>query len=162
MKRRQLRTDSGGAGTWRGGLGQITEFARRGEGNWSVSSIADRTAYPAPGLMGGQTGALGEVTLGNGNKLHAKALADLKSGDVVHVNLPGGGGYGDPFKRDPQKLLWDVIEGYVSPEDAEKNYGVAVRYTGNPDDLVKLPEQWVIDHEKTAVLRKSVRAKSNG
>jgi N-methylhydantoinase B len=153
LKRRQLRPDSGGAGTWRGGLGQLTEFARRGEGKWSVSSIADRTQYPAPGLLGGQSGATGAVSLGNGTQLHAKALIDLNSADVVHVNLPGGGGYGDPMKRDVEKVLWDVIEGYISPEDAEKKYGVAVNYIGKSDDLVKLPENWAIDQKKTAELR---------
>jgi N-methylhydantoinase B len=70
------------------------------------------------------------------------------------VHLPGGGGYGDPFKRDPENVLWDVIEGYVSAEAAEKDYGVAVRYTGKPEDLVKLPSQWVIDDAKTSELRK--------
>lgn len=153
LRRRELRADSGGAGTWRGGLGQLTEFARRGQGKWSVSSIADRTQYPAPGLLGGKAGALGEVRLANGAKLHAKALIDLKPDDVVHVNLPGGGGYGDPLKRDPERVRWDVIEGYVTPEEAEKNYRVAVRYTGKQDDLVKLPELWQIDREKTNRLR---------
>ncbi len=153
MKRRELRADSGGAGTWRGGLGQLTEFTRRGEGRWSVSSIADRTAYPAPGLLGGQAGATGEVTLSDGTRLNAKALKDLRNGEVVHVNLPGGGGYGDPIRRDPEKVRWDVIEGYITPAAAEKNYGVAIRYSGKPDELVKLPGDWKIDEAKTARLR---------
>jgi N-methylhydantoinase B len=153
LKRRQLRPDSGGPGTWRGGLGQLTEFTRRGEGRWSVSSIADRTAYPAPGLLGGQAGATGAVSLDNGTQLHAKALMDLHSSDIVHVDLPGGGGYGDPMKRDVEKVLWDVIEGYITLEEAEKKYGVVVNYTGKGDDLVKLPEKWVIDQKKTAELR---------
>ena len=153
LLRRQLRPDSGGTGKWRGGLGQLTEFTRRGDGKWSVSSIADRTVYPAPGLLGGQDGATGEVFLGDGTRLHAKALVDLKSDDVVHVNLPGGGGYGDPFERDADKVRWDVIEGYISVEEAEQKYGVAVRYEGNPDDLVKLPAKWMIDASKTAELR---------
>ncbi len=153
MKRRELRADSGGAGTWRGGLGQLTEFTRRGEGRWSVSSIADRTAYPAPGLLGGQPGAKGEVTLGDGTRLNAKALKDLKPGEVVHVNLPGGGGYGDPMRRDAEKVRWDVIDGYVTPGEAEKKYGVAIRYNGKADDLVKLPESWYIDAVQTASLR---------
>jgi N-methylhydantoinase B len=153
LRRRQLRPDSGGAGEWRGGLGQLTEFTRRGEGRWSVSSIADRTEYPAPGLLGGGSGATGEVLLADGTRLHAKAMVDLKVGDVVHVNLPGGGGYGDPLKRDPAKVLWDVVEGYITPAAAEKIYRLAVRYTGNAEDLVKLPKDWVIDDARTAELR---------
>ncbi len=153
MKRRELRADSGGAGTWRGGLGQLTEFSRRGEGRWSVSSIADRTDYPAPGLLGGQAGATGEVTLSDGTRLNAKALKDLRNGEVVHVNLPGGGGYGDPLRRDPERVRWDVIEGYITPGEAEKKYGVAIRYNGKADDLVKLPENWIIDQAKNAKLR---------
>lgn len=155
LKRRELRADSGGAGTWRGGLGQLTEFARRGDGRWSVSSIADRTLYPAPGLLSGHPGATGEVTLGDGTKLNAKALKDLRRGEVVHINLPGGGGYGDPRKRDPEKVLWDVVEGYVTVREAEAKYGVAVRYTGKNDDRVKLPACWVIDRDRTARLRSS-------
>jgi N-methylhydantoinase B len=158
MKRRELRVNSGGAGTWRGGLGQLTEFARRGEGRWSVSSIADRTVYPAPGLLGGQAGATGEVTLSDGTRLNAKALKDLKPGEVVHVNLPGGGGYGDPMRRDIEKVRWDVIEGYITPEEAGKKYAVVVRYNGKPDELVKLPEIWIIDQEETARMRASLKA----
>ena len=98
----------------------MTEFTRRGEGRWSVSSIADRTVYAAPGLLGGQSGATGEVTLDDGTRLNAKALKDLKDGEVVHVNLPGGGGYGDPWKRDVEKVRWDVVENYISVEEAEQ------------------------------------------
>jgi N-methylhydantoinase B len=158
LKRRELRADSGGAGKWRGGLGQLTEFVRRGEGRWSVSSIADRTKYAAPGLLGGQAGAAGEVALGDGTRLHAKSLVDLGTGDTVHVNLPGGGGYGEPLQRDAQRVLWDVIEGYITPEAAEKNYGVAVRYIGKSEELVKLPGQWVIDASRTAELRRVAKA----
>jgi N-methylhydantoinase B len=153
LKRRELRADSGGPGTWRGGLGQLTEFARRGDGKWSVSSIADRTEFPAPGLLGGKEGAPGEVTLGDGEKIHAKALKDLDVNEVVHVNLPGGGGYGNPFQRDPEKVLWDVIEGYVTAEEAEAKYGVAVAYRGNADALVKLPGDWWIDQKRTQEMR---------
>jgi N-methylhydantoinase B len=158
LKRRELRPNSGGAGEWRGGLGQLTEFVRRGEGRWSVSSIADRTKYPAPGLLGGRAGAAGEVALGDGTQLHAKSLVDLGAEETVYVNLPGGGGYGEPFQRAAQRVLWDVIEGYITPEEAEKNYGVAVRYIGKPEELVKLPVHWVIDESRTAELRRVANA----
>src|ERR671923_543095 len=79
LKKRELRPDSAGAGTWRGGLGQLTEFTRRGAGKWSVSSIADRTLYPAPGLLGGRAGAAGELVLNNGERVHPKALLDLNN-----------------------------------------------------------------------------------
>jgi N-methylhydantoinase B len=158
LRRRQLRADSGGAGKWRGGLGQLTEFARRGTGRWSVSSIADRTEYPAPGLRGGASGAKGEVRLDDGTRLHAKAMVDLKLNDVVHVNLPGGGGYGRALERAPEKVLWDVIEGYITPEEAAKSYGVAVRYLGNPDALVRMPGDWTIEKEKTTRLRERMKA----
>jgi len=158
LQQRQLRPNSGGAGTWRGGLGQLTEFARRGEGQWSVSSIADRTVYPAPGLVGGQAGAVGELVLSNGSRPNPKALLDLKTEDTVHINLPGGGGYGNPFRRDPEKVRWDVIEGYITAEAAQKNYGVSVRYTGKPDDLVQLADAWVIDGVRTAELRAELKA----
>jgi N-methylhydantoinase B len=103
--------------------------------------------------LGGQAGAAGEVSLDDGTVLHAKSLVDLGAGNTVHVNLPGGGGYGDPLQRDTQRVLWDVIEGYITPEEAERKYGVAVRYTGKAQELVKLPGQWVIDKLKTAELR---------
>jgi N-methylhydantoinase B len=138
-------------------LGQLTEFARRGEGRWSVSSIADRTQYAAPGLLGGGSGAKGEVALGDGTRLHAKAMVDLKPNDVVHVNLPGGGGYDNAFERPQERVLWDVIEGYIDAEEAAKKYGVAVRYTGDADALVRLPADWQIDEEETRKLRTRMR-----
>ena len=78
---------------------------------------------------------------------------DLKVGDVVHIDLPGGGGYGDPLKRDIEKVRWDVIDGYITPQEAESKYGVMVTYNGNADDLVKLPEKWVVDQMRTTELR---------
>jgi N-methylhydantoinase B len=153
LRRRELRPDSGGAGTWRGGLGQLTEFAARTDGRWSVSGIVDRTRFPAPGLRGGGPGAGGEVVLDDGARPNPKARIDLRASQSIHLNTPGGGGYGDPFERDPERVLADVIAGYVTPEAAERDYGVVVRFTGRPDELVRLPAQWVIDEGATAALR---------
>jgi N-methylhydantoinase B len=155
MRRRELRPDSGGAGTWRGGLGQLTEFTNRAPGGWSVSCIVDRTRHPAAGLLGGRSGAPGELVLDDGSRPNPKARVGLHSHQVVHVNTPGGGGYGDPYQRDPERVRQDAIAGYVTPEAAANEYGVIVRYTGSPDELVRLPEQWVIDEVATAALRKA-------
>lgn len=153
MRRRELRADSGGAGKWRGGLGQLTEFTSRGEGRWSVSSIVDRTRYPAPGLLGGKPGMAGELALGNGARPNPKSQIEMERGQSVHLNLPGGGGYGDPFARDPELVRQDVISGYVTTGAAARDYGVVIRFTGGDDEMVRLPEQWVIDKEATAKLR---------
>jgi hypothetical protein len=55
-------------------------------------------------------------------------------------------------------VRWDVIEGYITAEAAEKNYGVSVRYTGKPEDLVQLADAWVIDDVRTAELRAELKA----
>jgi N-methylhydantoinase B len=154
MRRRQLWPDSGGAGERRGGLGQLTEFTRRGAGRWSVSCIVDRCRYAAPGLAGGKEGTAGELYLDSGERPNPKSLVDLEPNRIVHLNTPGGGGYGDPFERDPERVRQDVIAGYVSPEAAEREYGVVVRFTGDQSELVRLPEQWVIDSAATAARRR--------
>jgi N-methylhydantoinase B len=67
--------------------------------------------------------------------------------------LPGGGGYGDPFARDPQAVLADVVDGYVSLEAAQRDYGVVIHCTRRPDEQVSLPRHFSIDQEATAALR---------
>ncbi len=153
MRRRQLRTDSGGPGAYRGGLGQLTEFTNRADSRWSMSSIVDRTKFPAPGLLGGKPGERGEIILDNDALPNPKALVDLSSQQVVHLNTPGGAGYGDPFSRDPERIREDVIAGYVSPEAAATDYGVVVRFMGGADEMVRLPEQWIIDETATRKIR---------
>ena len=154
MRRRELWPNSGGPGAWRGGLGQLSEFTNRAAGRWSVSGIVDRTRYPAPGLLGGKQGSAGEFILDGGDRPNPKAQVELEPGRVVYLNTPGGGGYGDAFSRDPELVRQDVIAGYVTSEAAAKDYGVAVGFTGNDDELVRLPEQWVINDDATAKLRK--------
>ena len=63
---------------------------------------------------------------------------------MFRLDTPGGGGLGDPRKRDPKSVLADVIEGYVSPEHAERDYGVVVAKNGR---------DWHIDETATAKLR---------
>src|SRR6266404_1793651 len=133
--RRELRTDSGGPGTYRGGLGQWTEVSYRGDASWGVSALADRTHFPATGLEGGKSGSLGEFLVNNTIRPQPKALIPLAPDAHVQLNLPGGGGYGSPFRRPVDLVLNDVINGYVSLEAAEREYGVVIRYLGSQDQL---------------------------
>jgi N-methylhydantoinase B len=151
--RRELRTDSGGPGTYRGGLGQWTEDGYLGETSWGVSALVDRTNFPATGLEGGKSGAVGEFFVNNTFRPQAKALATLAPGDRVQLNLPGGGGYGNPYQRPVELVLHDVINGYVSLEAAEREYGVAIRYLGSQDQLVRPPDLYALEEAETSALR---------
>ncbi len=151
--RRQLRTDSGGTGTYRGGLGQATEFSNRGSGPWTVSAMIDRTRFAAQGLAGGGPGALGEFLADGGRPLQPKTVVWLGPETRVQLNPPGGAGYGDPRRRPAELVLTDVVGGYVSISAAERDYGVVVRYLGAADQLVRLPEHYAIDRAATDRLR---------
>ncbi len=151
--RRELRTDSGGAGTYRGGLGQWTDFGYRGGDLWAVSALADRTRFAATGLAGGQDGALGEFMVDEHGRPQPKALVTLEPHVHVHLHLPGGGGYGNPLQRSPEQVLNDVVNGYVTLEAAAQLYGVVIRYIGSANQLVRPPSCYVIDEAATLALR---------
>ena len=151
--RRDLRTDSGGPGMYRGGLGQWTEVSYSGEASWGVSALVDRTHFPANGLEGGKSGAAGEFLVNNTIRPQPKAFISLVSGDRVQLNPPGGGGYGDPFQRPAELVLDDVINGYVSLEAADSQYGVIIRYLGDQHQLVRPPELYEIDEAATKLRR---------
>lgn len=126
-----LRQDSGGAGFYRGGLGITRQYRICSEG-MAVNCLGDRQKFEPWGLDGGQGGAPGAFYLVNGEtgsktKLsHKTSNLPVKPGDSILVHTPGAGGIGDPKKRDPEKVLFDVNGGFVSPESAEKKYGVHV------------------------------------
>ncbi len=151
--RRELRPDSGGPGRFRGGLGQNTEMGCRTEAAWTVSAMVDRINHPPEGILGGGPGARGELLLDGQRKGQPKALLTLDPFQRVQLNLPGGGGFGDPLERDPAMVLADVVEGYVSITGAERDYGVIIRYTGSPNRMVRLPEDYQLDHQATEQLR---------
>jgi N-methylhydantoinase B len=150
---RELREDSGGAGKFRGGLGQRTEMGRLGDSVWSVSAMIDRVKFAGAGLEGGNPGALGEFVADDGTRPQPKSLVSLRPDSRVQLNLPGGGGYGSPFERDPARVLDDVAKGFVSLDSAARDYGVVVRYLGTPGQLVRLPEHFAIDEFATKKLR---------
>ena len=152
--RRELRTDSGGPGRFRGGLGQLTEMSCRTGRPWTLSAMVDRISHPAGGLLGGGPGMAGELTIDGSREAQPKRLLVLDPDNRVHLNPPGGGGFGDPFTRDPEAVLWDVIEGYVSLEGARRDYGAAVEYLGGGSRLVRLPEHYRLDAAATRRLRR--------
>ncbi len=147
-----LNQDSGGPGKFRGGLGQDMTMGYIGDLEWSVSSLIDRTKYPAKGANGGKEGSVGVFRL-NGEDAPPKTVLWFDSDSLVDLNTPGGGGYGDPFERDPELVFDDVVNGYVSAESARTDYGVAIKYIGKPDALVRMPHHYELDWEETANLR---------
>ena len=151
--RRELRADSGGPGRFRGGLGQWSSLTCRTDQPWSLSAMVDRIRHPAEGLLGGGSGGAGSLRINDTEEAQPKRLLMLQPEHRVHIDPPGGGGYGDPLLRDPQAVLRDVIEGYVSIAGAERDYGAVVEYTGGPDRLVRLPEHYRLDEEATRRLR---------
>ena len=147
MHRRELWTDSGGPGRFRGGLGQVMELEIITGNPANHSCMYDRTGNPALGLLGGQPGATGEVQLSDGTQPHPKSHYVLQTGQRVTLKLPGGGGYGPPLARDPKRVLADVRQGYISLAAAERDYAVVI----DPDSLT-------LDEAATAVLRKELSA----
>ena len=144
VERRELAVDTGGAGRWRGGLGQDVLVTRRGAGTWGVSAMIDRTGYPAAGAAGGKAGAPGRFLVSSDPTARPKQLASIAPDGAVTLRLPGGGGHGDPARRDAARIVADGVNGYVTPEAALADYGLRIGYTGNPTDRVRPPERWTI------------------
>jgi N-methylhydantoinase B len=126
MHRRELRPDSEGPGRYRGGFGQEMEIGVRGDSDWVISAMYDRTKCAAQGICGGSPGATGTVRAADGGELHPKRQQRLAAGERVTLSLPGGGGYGDPLEREPRMVARDVEDGLVSVERAREVYGVVL------------------------------------
>jgi N-methylhydantoinase B len=130
VERYCLRSDSGGAGRFRGGLG--TEQVVQARHPIRFSSQMDRVRCKPWGLNGGLSGLGNSVALHRFNKTeethfaNGKALNQvLQAGDAYILRSGGGGGFGSPLGRDPATLEQDVRRGYVTKEMAEKLYGAA-------------------------------------
>jgi N-methylhydantoinase B len=147
VQRFELIKDSGGAGKFRGGLGIVREYLNLADARFSIRS--SKHVIAPHGAAGGGPGRTGDLTINPGtaeeNHLPTRyADYPLKAGDIFKLETPGGGGLGDPFEREPKKVLEDVVQGYVSPQRAERDYGVAI---------VKQGWKWQIDEAATARLR---------
>jgi N-methylhydantoinase B len=125
IRQRELRTDSGGAGRQRGGLGQTIRFEVRSRGPWTLSGMYDRIRFAPRGTQGGCDGAAGAVLDAQGSALPSKGRVVLLPKAQVLLELPGGGGFGDPHERTRESIELDVAEGYVTREMALRDYGKA-------------------------------------
>jgi N-methylhydantoinase B len=145
VEERAMLPDSGGAGMHRGGLGITVRVRALAEGRWNLRQ-SRRRGLPAWGLQGGDDGSSSD------NLIRRPGEAEFASIDAAHVQAPaqtvvvqtsaGGGGWGSPLRRDPERVLADVREGYVSEGAARRDYGVVLC-----DDAER------VDAEATAQLR---------
>lgn len=134
-----VNKDSAGPGRWRGGAGVVREvevLAR--EATFSIR--IDGVKMPAWGVRGGKNGGRGRAVVNPGTD--QERLLDpfsdgnvLKRGDVLRLETGGGGGWGHPFDREPDRVLADVLNGYVSHEAAALDYAVALSADGRSVDL---------------------------
>ena len=129
--RKAFLPDSGGAGAFRGGLGQVIEVGSTEEHPFTVSAATfDRMRNPPRGRDGGRAGRSGTARLASGPRFDDKAVHAIAPGDRLIVELPGGGGLGDPGRRDPARIRADLEAGYVTPEGAARDYGVEAETSG--------------------------------
>ncbi len=126
VRERSLRTDSGGPGQFRGGLGQVMEIEVLTDADYLFSGLYERTRHPAPGLHGGGAGQVGALRTNDESDLQPKISTMLSPNTITTLAMPGGGGYGPAHLRDPEHVLADVLDGYVSVESAARDYGVVI------------------------------------
>jgi N-methylhydantoinase B len=115
FKEKQYLPNSGGEGEWRGGLGQRIEVRNREDAPFVISAATfDRIRNAAQGRDGGKPGSLGVARLGSGRNLPDKGIHLVPKGDSLIVELPGGGGFGDPTKRRRDLVEADLKAGVTS------------------------------------------------
>jgi N-methylhydantoinase B len=136
-----LRTDSGGAGQRRGGLGYDKHYRALVDCHTIVT--ADRVKLGCYGVNGGHAGMPFVVTVdpGGPNERRLGGLVDgepVKKGEVVRVETTGGGGWGDPLEREPDLVLRDVIQSKVSVQAAREHYGVSIEVGPEGDPVVQM------------------------
>jgi len=150
-----LEPDTGGPGRWRGMPG--SRYVKRVTAPTALFTYQIGMKHPMPGVAGGRPGGPNRFTIRPGQPdaervTHTAAMAPLRAGDAIEWKYGGGGGWGDPYEREPEKVIDDVLDELVSMEGARRDYGVAVN--GSGDDLA-------IDWTETERLRKARLAPSS-
>lgn len=123
VHRRELRPDSGGAGEFRGGLGQTLELESSEGAPTAIFLSLERVKYAARGRAGGGEGACGHISFSSGEVLGGKGEFELAPGETFIMHTPGGGGYGDPKRRAREAIAEDLKRGYITPAEAARVYG---------------------------------------
>ncbi len=132
--RKEFRDGSCGAGEYRGGLGQVLEYGCRDGAPFSVAAMFDRTWEAPKGRHGGCDGAIGVVRLDSGERLRSKGRQTIPYNRRLVLEIPGGGGFGEPDRRDPALVQQDVLDGLISREAALTQYGVVLKSDMSVDE----------------------------
>ena len=132
--RKEFREDSGGAGTQRGGLGQVIEIGGADGMPFDVLAMFERVDNAPRGRNGGGDGATGRVALASGADLRPKGQQTIPPHDRLRLEMAGGGGFGHPHDRPAERVAEDVRNGIVSIASARSRYGVALDADGGVDD----------------------------
>jgi N-methylhydantoinase B len=143
-----INPDSGGPGRWRGGCGLIREIEVLAP-EAMISMRIDTVENPPWGVAGGQAAGPGCCVI-NPGRADERTIAPLSDGnlvgkgDIVRISTGGGGGWGHPFDREPERVLADVLGGFVSTASAGRDYGVVLTADGQS-----------LDHDATLRARQS-------
>jgi N-methylhydantoinase B len=130
VERYQLNTEDGvGHGRFRGGFGIIKDYRLLADAEFTTA--VNRSRFPPWGVEGGHPGTYNYMVIvrKDGSQMRVRKVSGerLSAGDLVSIRTAGGGGWGDPLKRDPEKVRQDVLEGLISEDDAWHVYGVAFK-----------------------------------
>ena len=122
---KKLIMDSGGAGKWRGGCDQEISICVDSKYSATINCFWERTTIGAAGYHGGKCGRQAILRLNN-EDIHPKRKCEIKAGDILTYSSCGGGGLFQPEERDPEAVLEDVLEEYVSIDAARRDYKVVI------------------------------------
>ncbi|MGI9506312.1 MAG: hydantoinase B/oxoprolinase family protein, partial [Geminicoccaceae bacterium] len=135
--RKELRPDSGGAGRFRGGLGQYMEVGAIEGHEFDFQAMFDRVDHPARGREGGQNGAATTIARDDQAAMRGKGKQFIPHGHRVLLAFPGGAGYGDPKERDRAHVKSDLARGYISADIAMRVYGLSDEDVRSVQDAVR-------------------------